>query len=153
MIPCVNAGSQGEEAERYRGIHLGNNPDYSQFIAGEGIAVITISVQSARICNVQDKVRPTCGRAPAQHGPGAGQGGMWDLGWESGARSVSAAGARAQRLNAGPGHYGYADWRRPTGRGVEVMGPYMRPRKETRCWRRGRLTAWMGRCTGGVLGQ
>jgi hypothetical protein len=46
----------GEEAERYRSLHLKNNVAYSQFIEGSGIAVFTVHVMSARICNVKDRV-------------------------------------------------------------------------------------------------
>jgi len=46
----------GEEAERYRSLHLKNNVAYSQFIEGPGIAVFTVHVMSARICNVKDRV-------------------------------------------------------------------------------------------------
>lgn len=50
-----------EAAERYRALHLQHNPDYAQFIVGPHIAVLTLQVESARICDVLDKV----GRAKA----------------------------------------------------------------------------------------
>ncbi|CAN0237439.1 unnamed protein product, partial [Phaeothamnion confervicola] len=46
----------GPSAEKYRAIHLANNPNSAQFIVGENIAIITVRIQSARICNIQDKV-------------------------------------------------------------------------------------------------
>lgn len=39
-----------------RAIHLKNNPDYSQFIAGDDIAVIKIAVEKARMCDINDRV-------------------------------------------------------------------------------------------------
>ncbi len=47
---------KGKEAERFRALHLENNIAYSQFIEGEKIAVFTVHVTSARICNVEDRV-------------------------------------------------------------------------------------------------
>mmetsp|Transcript_4723 Transcript_4723/g.14782 ORF Transcript_4723/g.14782 Transcript_4723/m.14782 type:complete len:221 (+) Transcript_4723:217-879(+) len=48
---------EGAAAERYRAMHLARNgPDQKQFIVGDGIAIITILVDQARICNQQDKV-------------------------------------------------------------------------------------------------
>ena len=44
------------EQETYRAMHLENNKDYSQFIVGEGIAVIIIKVNRARLCDINDKV-------------------------------------------------------------------------------------------------
>jgi hypothetical protein len=35
---------------------LAGNPDYTQFICGEGIAVIVVRIDRARMCDVQDKV-------------------------------------------------------------------------------------------------
>lgn len=46
----------GAEAERYRAVHLRNNQGYAQFIEGPSIAVLTVHVTSARICNIQDRV-------------------------------------------------------------------------------------------------
>lgn len=46
----------GERAERYRQIHLAHNTSYSQFIVGEGIAIITVHLQRARVCDVNDRV-------------------------------------------------------------------------------------------------
>ena len=47
----------GERAERLRKLHLAANPDYVQFIAADGIAVFTVAIQHARMCNIQDKVK------------------------------------------------------------------------------------------------
>jgi len=47
---------EGELAERYRQIHLGSNAGYSQFIVGEDIAIITVHLQRARVCDVNDRV-------------------------------------------------------------------------------------------------
>lgn len=46
----------GDEAERYRAAHLKHNPDYPQFIVGEDIAILSIKVKSARLCNIHDQV-------------------------------------------------------------------------------------------------
>jgi len=43
-------------AERYRQIHLRNNPDYPQFIVGKDIAILRVDVATARICNISDEV-------------------------------------------------------------------------------------------------
>ena len=42
--------------ERYREIHLRNNPDYPQFIIGKDIAILRVDVVTARICNISDEV-------------------------------------------------------------------------------------------------
>jgi len=47
---------QGELAERYRAVHLANNPSYSQFIVGEDIAIVTVHLTRARVCDVNDRV-------------------------------------------------------------------------------------------------
>lgn len=47
---------EGADEERYRAAHLAHNPDYPQFIVGENIAVLCINVESARICDLNDKV-------------------------------------------------------------------------------------------------
>ncbi|CAM9178817.1 unnamed protein product [Hapterophycus canaliculatus] len=47
---------EGEHAERYRDLHVGKNPDSMTFITGPNIAIITVRVRSARICNVRDEV-------------------------------------------------------------------------------------------------
>ncbi|CAN0135428.1 unnamed protein product [Scytosiphon promiscuus] len=47
---------EGENAERYRDLHAGKNPDSKTFIVGPNIAIITVRVRSARICNVRDEV-------------------------------------------------------------------------------------------------
>lgn len=52
----VASMQKGKEAERFRALHLENNAAYSQFIEGEKIAVFTVHVTSARICNVEDRV-------------------------------------------------------------------------------------------------
>ena len=43
-------------ANKYRQLHLSNNPGYSQFIEGEGIAVILIRIEKASMCDIEDKV-------------------------------------------------------------------------------------------------
>ena len=48
---------EGEVAERYRSIHLAQNSQYAQFIVGEDIAIITVTLTSARVCDVNDSVR------------------------------------------------------------------------------------------------
>jgi len=52
----VASMQKGKEAERFRALHLENNAAYGQFIEGEKIAVFTVHVTSARICNVEDRV-------------------------------------------------------------------------------------------------
>ena len=47
---------EGALAERYRKVHLAHNPAYSQFIVGEDIAIITVHLQRARVCDVNDRV-------------------------------------------------------------------------------------------------
>ncbi|CAM9260142.1 unnamed protein product [Ectocarpus fasciculatus] len=47
---------EGEQAERYRDLHVSKNPDSKTFIVGPNIAIITVRVRSARICNVRDEV-------------------------------------------------------------------------------------------------
>ena len=41
---------------RYRAIHLARNKSYSQFIVGPDIAIITVHLQRARVCDVNDRV-------------------------------------------------------------------------------------------------
>jgi len=48
----------GAEAERFRAAHLSRNgPEQQQFIVGDDIAILSVLVDSARICNQQDKVQ------------------------------------------------------------------------------------------------
>ncbi|CAB1106433.1 unnamed protein product [Ectocarpus sp. CCAP 1310/34] len=47
---------EGEQAEQYRDLHVRKNPDSKTFIVGPNIAIITVRVRSARICNVRDEV-------------------------------------------------------------------------------------------------
>ncbi|CAM9147110.1 unnamed protein product [Ectocarpus sp. 8 AP-2014] len=47
---------EGEQAERYRDLHVRQNPNSKTFIVGPNIAIITVRVRSARICNVRDEV-------------------------------------------------------------------------------------------------
>jgi len=47
---------EGMECERYRKAHLKHNPDYPQFIVGNDIAILCVTVTSARICNIKDRV-------------------------------------------------------------------------------------------------
>lgn len=46
----------GDLAERYRAIHLAANEAYSQFIVGDDIAIITVNLHCARVCDVNDRV-------------------------------------------------------------------------------------------------
>ena len=48
---------EGELAEAYRAFHLQRNAEYSQFIVGDDIAVISVKLTSARVCDVNDIVR------------------------------------------------------------------------------------------------
>eukprot|EP01041_Mallomonas_annulata_P011442 gene11442-23932_t len=41
--------------EEFRAIHLQKNLEYKQFIVGENIRVISIRIESARICDFQDQ--------------------------------------------------------------------------------------------------
>mmetsp|Transcript_7502 Transcript_7502/g.9777 ORF Transcript_7502/g.9777 Transcript_7502/m.9777 type:complete len:229 (-) Transcript_7502:55-741(-) len=45
-----------QKAKEYQQAHLQHNPDYPQFIVGDGIAILCIDVSSARICNIHDQV-------------------------------------------------------------------------------------------------
>ena len=48
---------QGAEAERLRTMHLQRHgPSMEQFISGENVAIISVNVDKARICNDMDKV-------------------------------------------------------------------------------------------------
>ena len=47
---------RGDCSDFFRSIHLANNPKNEQFINGENIAIIRLEVQSAKICDVQDRV-------------------------------------------------------------------------------------------------
>ena len=47
---------EGELAERYRAIHLARNEGYAQFIVGDDIAIISVSLYRARVCDVNDRV-------------------------------------------------------------------------------------------------
>lgn len=46
----------GELADRYRQIHLARNEAYKQFIVGPDIAIITVHLTRARVCDVNDHV-------------------------------------------------------------------------------------------------
>lgn len=46
----------GVDAERLRALHLRRNPGYAQFITGDGIAVVTVRLRTARVCDVLDRV-------------------------------------------------------------------------------------------------
>tara|TARA_B110001452_G_C15195438_1_gene414953 strand:- start:723 stop:1454 length:732 start_codon:yes stop_codon:yes gene_type:complete len=48
---------KGELAEAYRAFHLQRNAEYSQFIVGDDIAVVSVKLTSARVCDVNDMVR------------------------------------------------------------------------------------------------
>ena len=47
---------EGEQAERYRQVHLQRNRAYSQFIVGDDIAIVTVHLTRARVCDVNDRV-------------------------------------------------------------------------------------------------
>merc|ERR1740121_1496675 len=53
----VHKPQDSEQEERFRAIHLENNPSSRGFIVGEGIAVLIINVQSARLCNSEERFR------------------------------------------------------------------------------------------------
>ena len=55
----------GELAERYRQLHLARNRAYSQFILGDDIAIITVHLTRARVCDVNDRVHHFA-RAPSK---------------------------------------------------------------------------------------
>lgn len=55
-LNCVVSVPAGAEAERLRAIHAENNPKYTNFIIGPDIAVITATIERARICDVKDRV-------------------------------------------------------------------------------------------------
>lgn len=48
--------ARGALAEQYRAIHLKSNAAYKQFIVGDDIAIITVHLQRARVCDVNDRV-------------------------------------------------------------------------------------------------
>jgi len=48
--------ASGEKEEEYRKLHLENNPEYPQFIIGDNVVIIAVSISCARICNISDKV-------------------------------------------------------------------------------------------------
>jgi hypothetical protein len=45
-----------KESDMLRELHIQNNPTSATFIKGEGIGVVVIDVEEARICDVLDKV-------------------------------------------------------------------------------------------------
>lgn len=47
---------EGALAERYRAVHLAHNQAYEQFIVGDDIAIITVKLTRARVCDVHDNV-------------------------------------------------------------------------------------------------
>lgn len=47
---------EGALAEQYRRIHLARNAEYAQFIVGDDIAMITVHLTRARVCDVNDNV-------------------------------------------------------------------------------------------------
>jgi len=46
----------GAAAGRYRALHLERNANQRQFIVGDNIGILTVLVDTARICNQQDQV-------------------------------------------------------------------------------------------------
>jgi hypothetical protein len=48
---------EGALAERYREIHLSRNERFSQFIVGDDVAIVTVELTSARVCDVNDRVQ------------------------------------------------------------------------------------------------
>ncbi len=61
----------GALGERYRAAHLAANRKYKQFIEGDGIAVLTIEIISARVCDVNDSVRHFSRVRSPETSPGA----------------------------------------------------------------------------------
>ena len=53
-VEIIEGGSKQDS--KYRGIHLFKNPDYKQFIEGEGIAVFLVKLEKGRLCDLRDKV-------------------------------------------------------------------------------------------------
>lgn len=47
---------EGAAAESLRALHAGKNKGYEQFIVGSNIAVISIKILQARVCNIRDEV-------------------------------------------------------------------------------------------------
>ena len=47
---------EGALAEQYRQVHLARNSAYKQFIVGDDIAIITVHLTRARVCDVNDNV-------------------------------------------------------------------------------------------------
>eukprot|EP00128_Syssomonas_multiformis_P001821 Colp12_sorted_trinity150504_noHs@35275 len=47
---------EGADVDRYKQLHLANNPAYPQFILGDSIAVITVAIDRAQICDINDRV-------------------------------------------------------------------------------------------------
>jgi len=52
----VGLPANSAQEEKYRQIHLENNPGSSGFIVGENISVLIVCVEFARLCNSDDKV-------------------------------------------------------------------------------------------------
>ena len=46
----------GHDSERLRALHLERQPESAVFISGEGIAVVTVLIHTARLCDSADKV-------------------------------------------------------------------------------------------------
>jgi hypothetical protein len=61
---------EGAEAERLRAMHLQRHgPSMKQFICGENVAIISVNVDKARICNDKDKVTEWAApRSPRSNG-------------------------------------------------------------------------------------
>ena len=47
----------GALAERYREVHLARNSAYRQFIVGADVAIVTVRLTRARVCDVNDHVQ------------------------------------------------------------------------------------------------
>eukprot|EP00040_Diaphanoeca_grandis_P034369 m.212895 g.212895 ORF g.212895 m.212895 type:complete len:212 (-) comp33136_c0_seq5:30-665(-) len=55
---------EGDEADRLRQLHVENNPNYRQFIVGDDIAVFTVTIDRARICDIKDNVQHWAANGP-----------------------------------------------------------------------------------------
>ena len=52
----VRIAQPGDEEDRCRAHHLQKNPKMEQFIAGANVAILIVTPESARICNIKDQV-------------------------------------------------------------------------------------------------
>jgi hypothetical protein len=52
----INIATLADTLLFYSDIHLKNNPNYSQFIKGDEIAVMKVIIEKARLCDINDNV-------------------------------------------------------------------------------------------------